>query len=88
MNALVQRLKVVPFGISFFFSSFPEHEFTVRKNPQTKEKEKRSMPQIVQLDSDEDEFEDASETFNVEDDYFVDNVNTARKREPLSKCYK
>uniref|UniRef100_A0AAR5PU01 UBX domain-containing protein n=1 Tax=Dendroctonus ponderosae TaxID=77166 RepID=A0AAR5PU01_DENPD len=63
--------------------SFPEHEFTIRKNLQTKEKEKRSMPQIVQLDSDEDEFEDASETFNVEDDYFVDNVNTARKREPL-----
>ncbi|XP_066262554.1 FAS-associated factor 1 [Euwallacea similis] len=63
--------------------SYPEHELTIRKNPQTKEREKRSMPQIVHLDSDDDEFEDASENFNVDDDYFVDNENSTRKREPL-----
>lgn len=43
------------------------------------------MPQIVQLDSDDDEFEDASESFNVDDEYFVDNDNSSRKQEPLSK---
>lgn len=62
---------------------FPEHELTVRKNPQIKEREKRSMPQIVQIDSDDDEFEDASESFNVDDEYFVDNDNTANRQEPL-----
>lgn len=62
---------------------FPEHELTVRKNPQVKEREKRSMPQIVQIDSDDDEFEDASESFNVDDEYFVDNECSANKQEPL-----
>ncbi|KAL1513565.1 hypothetical protein ABEB36_002962 [Hypothenemus hampei] len=63
--------------------SFPEHELTIRKNPQIKEREKRSMPQIVQIDSDDDEFEDASESFNVDDEYFVDNENPSKKQEPL-----
>lgn len=62
--------------------NYPEHEVTVRKNPQV-QREKRSMPQIVQIDSDDDEFEDASESFNVDDDYFVDNDNPTKKQEPL-----
>lgn len=48
-------------------------------------REKKSSSNIVQIDSDDDEFEDASESFNVDDDYFVENVNTKRT-EPLSKC--
>ncbi|CAG9765820.1 unnamed protein product [Ceutorhynchus assimilis] len=63
--------------------TYPEHEVTVRKNLQIKEKEKRSMPEIVQVESDDDEFEDAADSFNVDDEYFVDNDNSARKQEPL-----
>ncbi|KAF7270815.1 fas associated factor casp isoform X1 [Rhynchophorus ferrugineus] len=62
--------------------NYPDHELTVRKNQQV-QREKRSMPTIVQIDSDEDEFEDASESFNVDDEYFVDNENTTKKQEPL-----
>lgn len=47
-------------------------------------KEKRSNRDVVQIDSDDDEFEDASESFNVDDDYFVDNV-AVKRTEPLSK---
>lgn len=65
--------------------SFPEHELTVRKNTQTKEREKRSMPTIVHVPSDDEEFEDASETFNVDDEYFVDNEDSSKKQEPLSE---
>lgn len=63
--------------------SFPEHELTVRKNTQTREREKRSMPSIVHVPSDDEEFEDASESFNVDDEYFVDNEDSAKKQEPL-----
>lgn len=48
-------------------------------------RDKKSAINIVQIDSDDDEFEDASESFNVDDDYFVENVSTKRT-EPLSKC--
>lgn len=48
-------------------------------------REKRSAASnVVQIDSDDDEFEDASESFNVDDDYFIENVGTKRT-EPLSK---
>ncbi|XP_050305515.1 FAS-associated factor 1 [Anthonomus grandis grandis] len=63
--------------------SYPAHELTVRKNPNVRDREKKSMPKIVHLDSDDEEYEDASESFNVDDEYFVDNENTARKQEPL-----
>lgn len=49
-------------------------------------REKKSSSNVVQIDSDDDEFEDASESFNVDDDYFVENVGTKRT-EPLSKNY-
>lgn len=49
-------------------------------------REKRSGANVVQIDSDDDEFEDASESFNVDDDYFVENVGTKRT-EPLSKYW-
>ncbi|XP_060519665.1 FAS-associated factor 1 [Cylas formicarius] len=64
--------------------NFPEHDLTVRKSAHSQQKEKRSMPQIVQIDSD-DEFEDASESFNVDDDYFVENESSSssKKMEPL-----
>lgn len=45
-------------------------------------KEKKSMP-IVQIDSDDDEFEEASESFTVDDDYFVDSEVPVKKMEPL-----
>lgn len=69
----------------FLHPSFPEHELTVRKNTQTREREKRSMPSIVHVPSDDEEFEDASESFNVDDEYFVDNEDSAKKQEPLSE---
>lgn len=47
-------------------------------------REKRTSSNVIQIDSDEDEFEDASESFNVDDDYFIENVGTKRT-EPLSK---
>lgn len=49
----------------------------------TKEKKNSS---IVQIDSDDDEFEDASESFNVDDDYFVDST-PAKRTEPLSNFF-
>nr|CAH7758970.1 unnamed protein product [Callosobruchus chinensis] len=62
---------------------YPEHDLTVRRSTQTNHtKEKKSMP-VVQIDSDDDEFEDASESFTVDDEYFVDNDVTTRKTEPL-----
>nr|WMZ41597.1 FADD protein [Altica viridicyanea] len=64
--------------------SYPEHDLTVRRSTQTNHtREKKNMP-VVQIDSDEDEFEDASESFTVDDEYFVDNEGAAGKRtEPL-----
>lgn len=70
-----------------FFCSYPEHDLTVRRNTQSNNaREKKSMP-VVQIDSDDDEFEDASESFNVDDEYFVENEGGAagKRTEPLSK---
>lgn len=43
------------------------------------------MPTIVHVPSDDEEFEDASESFNVDDEYFVDNEDSSKKQEPLSE---
>lgn len=61
--------------------SYPEHNLTVRRNTQVNLREKKNS-QIVQIDSDDDEYEDASESFNVDEDYFVDNV-PSKRTEPL-----
>ncbi|XP_019876721.1 FAS-associated factor 1 [Aethina tumida] len=61
---------------------YPTHHLTVARSAQSNHATtKKSMP-CIHIDSDEDEFEDASESFNVDDDYFVDNVTTKRP-EPL-----
>lgn len=56
----------------------------MRRNAQSSNaKEKKSMP-IVQIDSDDDEFEEASESFTVDDEYFVDHeIPATKKMEPL-----
>jgi hypothetical protein len=56
-----------------------------RSCPVNHNKEKKqNNSNIVQIDSDDDEFEDASESFNVDDEYFVDNI-PSKRTEPLSK---
>lgn len=80
----------VQYYLYFFCFSYPEHEFIMRPsvamNHETREK--KSNPNVVQIDSDDDEFEDASESFTVDDDYFTENVGTKRT-EPLSKiCWR
>ncbi|GJQ73488.1 putative FAS-associated factor [Trypoxylus dichotomus] len=47
--------------------NYPEHHLTLQR---------------IQIDSDEEEYEDASESFNVDDDCFIDNV-TPKRIEPL-----
>ncbi|XP_050513741.1 FAS-associated factor 1 [Diabrotica virgifera virgifera] len=62
--------------------NYPEHDLSVRRSTQSV-REKKSMP-VVQIDSDDDEFEDASESFTVDDEYFVDNEGANAKRtDPL-----
>lgn len=66
--------------------NYPEHNFTVTRCPTVtnSNKEKKNIS-IIKIDSDDDdfeEFEDASESFNVDDDFFVEEVGT-RKTEPL-----
>ncbi|KAJ8943048.1 hypothetical protein NQ318_022592 [Aromia moschata] len=64
--------------------NYPEHDLTVRRNTQTNHsKERRNIRQVVQIDSDDDEFEDASESFTVDYEYFVDNDVTTKRTEPL-----
>lgn len=60
---------------------------TVRRNLQSNHNKDKKNLQIVQIDSDDDEFEDASESFTVDDDYFVDNDVTTKRTEPLSEYY-
>lgn len=47
------------------------------------------MLQVIKLDDSDDssveEFEDAAESFAVDDDIFIDD-SRSRKLEPLSKC--
>ncbi|XP_057654050.1 FAS-associated factor 1 [Diorhabda carinulata] len=63
--------------------NYPEHDLTVRRGTLSHNREKKSMP-IVQIDSDEEEFEDASESFAVDDEYFADNEGSSTKRtDPL-----
>lgn len=65
--------------------SFPTHELTVKKAPQREKRDTKSiLVDLVDSDSSVEEFEDASESFNVEDDIFIDNLGS-RKIEPLSK---
>ncbi|KAJ8928857.1 hypothetical protein NQ314_018514 [Rhamnusium bicolor] len=64
--------------------NYPEHDLVVRRNSQSNHnKEKKSLQQVVQIDSDDDEFEDASEGFTVDDEYFVDNDVATKRTEPL-----
>ncbi|XP_046751610.1 FAS-associated factor 1 isoform X1 [Diprion similis] len=54
--------------------SYPEHDLTIDKLPV-----KENKPVVVDtIDSDSsvEEFEDASETFNIEDDVFLENVQS------------
>lgn len=68
--------------------SYPTHELTVKKSVITSHSAKDKKNLVVDLvDSDAssvEEFEDASESFNVEDDMFIDNL-ASKKMEPLSK---
>lgn len=67
--------------------SYPEHNLTVKKSSSANHnKDKKQMNHVVQIDSEDDEFEDASESFNVDDEYFVDNV-ASKRTEPLSNKY-
>lgn len=63
--------------------SFPEHELTVQQSSinHTREKKQNNIC-VVQIDSDDEEYEDASESFNVDDDYFIDNI-ASKRVEPL-----
>ncbi|XP_018334151.1 FAS-associated factor 1 [Agrilus planipennis] len=61
--------------------NYPEHELKLRRSTIINHvREKKSN--IIEIDSDDDEFEDASETFTVDDDMFVDNYPSKRV-EPL-----
>ncbi|KAL3288468.1 hypothetical protein HHI36_002913 [Cryptolaemus montrouzieri] len=66
--------------------NFPEHDLVLSRSTASssnnKETEKKSSISVMKIDSDEEEYEDASESFNVDDDYFVEDV-TIRKMEPL-----
>lgn len=69
--------------------NYPEHELTVEKKESKEETSNTSTntttptaSQIVNMESDDEEFEDASENFGM-DDYFIDNVSSKRI-EPLS----
>lgn len=56
--------------------SYPEHDLTVGKLP-IKEN-KKVLVDLIDSDSSAEEFEDASESFNVEDDIFIDNVQSMK----------
>ncbi|KAF2904052.1 hypothetical protein ILUMI_02149 [Ignelater luminosus] len=63
--------------------SYPEHELTLKRNTvvnHTREKKPNNTVEIH--DSDDDEYEDATETFTVDDEMFVDNL-TSKRIEPL-----
>lgn len=66
--------------------TFPMHELTVKKNVPPKRDTKSILVDLVDSDSSVEEFEDASESFNVEDDMFIDNLGS-KKMEPLSKIF-
>lgn len=77
--------------------SYPSHDLTVKrsviqstKNSKAKDnrdKHKKILVDLVDSDtSSVEEFEDASESFNIEDDIFIDNVET-KKVEPLSMYF-
>ncbi|KAJ8978930.1 hypothetical protein NQ317_002991 [Molorchus minor] len=64
--------------------NYPEHDLTVRRNTQLNHnRDRKNLHQVVQIDSDDDEFEDASESFTVDDEYFVDNDVAPKRTEPL-----
>lgn len=62
--------------------SYPEHCLTLRRNLPNHVKEKKSNHTVEIHDSDDDEYEDATETFTVDDEMFVDNL-TSKRIEPL-----
>ncbi|KAK5649011.1 hypothetical protein RI129_003903 [Pyrocoelia pectoralis] len=63
--------------------NYPEHELSVRRSILTNHSREKKPNNTVEIhDSDDDEFEDATETFTVDDEMFVDNV-TSRRVEPL-----
>lgn len=63
--------------------NFPEHHLTVQRSEvDLVTQRKPNSLCVVQIDSDEEEYEDASESFNVDDDCFIDNL-TPKRIEPL-----
>lgn len=68
--------------------NYPTHDLTVKKSVISGSSSRERKNIVVDLvDSDAssvEEFEDASESFNVEDDMFIDNLGT-KKIEPLSE---
>ncbi|KAF5282552.1 hypothetical protein FQA39_LY04959 [Lamprigera yunnana] len=63
--------------------NFPEHELSVKRCPVTNHTREKKINNTVEIhDSDDDEFEDATETFTVDDEMFIDNVSS-RRIEPL-----
>ncbi|KAF5300903.1 hypothetical protein FQR65_LT09066 [Abscondita terminalis] len=63
--------------------NYPEHELSVRRCIIPNHTHDRKQNNTVEIhDSDDDEFEDATETFTVDDEMFIDNV-TSRRIEPL-----
>lgn len=72
--------------MNFVDCSYPEHDLILRPSVAMNHeaRERRNNTNVVQIDSDDEEFEDASETFNVDDEYFVDSV-ASKRMEPLSK---
>lgn len=65
--------------------NYPEHDLILRQATSSMGNRSETRPKndvVVVPDSDEEEFEDASESFNVEDDCFMDNV-ASKRPEPL-----
>lgn len=63
--------------------NYPEHELSVRRCMIPNHTHDKKQNNTVEIhDSDDDEFEDATETFTVDDEMFIDNV-TSRRIEPL-----
>lgn len=75
--------------LTLTFCSYPEHDLILRQATSSMGNRSETRPKndvVVVPDSDEEEFEDASESFNVEDDCFMDNV-ASKRPEPLSKLF-
>ncbi|XP_012260990.2 FAS-associated factor 1 [Athalia rosae] len=56
--------------------TYPEHDLTVGKLPN--KENKKVYVDLIDSDSSPEEFEDASESFDVEDDIFIENVQSMK----------